>query len=67
MVEYRLDIEDFASEGELMMAVKRIIQLNRDKEFTSAVADGESGYLIEGKGYRLIISGCDCGGKGLLF
>jgi hypothetical protein len=66
-IQYQIDIEDFASEKEVLSAVKRVLSLNRDKEFTSNFRRGNSNYLIEGNGYRLIISNCNCGGEVDLF
>jgi viroplasmin and RNaseH domain-containing protein len=58
-IQYRLDIEDFSTDIEILKAVKNILKLNKDREFTQSVMGSDSMYEITGKGFQILISNCN--------
>ena len=58
---FRLDIQDFHEDEEIIDTIKNILKMSKDKEFIDGFYDGGEKLLINvSPNISFIISGCDC-------
>ncbi len=60
-IEVIIDIDDFNSDNDILLSVKKFLKLYRDKNFINSFRNSESDYEIKPKvGIRVRLRHCDC-------
>jgi hypothetical protein len=60
-IEVIIDIDDFKTDNDILMSVKKFLKLYRDRNFISSFRNSESDYEIKPKiGIRVRLRHCDC-------